>query len=83
MSPGKNLTNVREIRSLFCSFPSDVASEMLFNEGEVRLSGSSDESSGRVEYYHAGSWGKICAKNWSDDEANTVCRYFPVILASL
>ena len=52
-----------------------ASTEMILNEGDVRLVGSSDNKTGMVEIYHAGSWRRICAKSWSDKEADIVCRY--------
>ena len=60
--------------SLKCFLCLGAAAEMIFKEGEVRLDGSSNRT-GMVEIYHAGSWGRICSKNWSDKEADIVCRY--------
>ncbi len=55
-----------------CQYPD--GSDILFSEGAIRLTGSSDPHSGRVEIFHGGTWGKICSKRWSDNEASVVCR---------
>ena len=58
---------------LKCLLCQGAGTEMIFKEGEFRLVGSSNRT-GMVEIYHAGSWGRICSKNWSDKEADIVCR---------
>lgn len=43
-------------------------------EVEVRLMGSDDEQSGRVEIKYLGEWGVICDDNWDNDDAAVICN---------
>ncbi|XP_049880700.1 lysyl oxidase homolog 2 [Pectinophora gossypiella] len=45
------------------------------NTASLRLSGGRSSSEGRVEIYHNGTWGSICADGWTLYEASTVCRH--------
>ena len=40
----------------------------------VRLAGSSDPQSGRVEMFVNGAWGTVCDDQWDINEANIICR---------
>lgn len=50
-------------------------SPSIFDPSEVfvRLMGTSDWSSGQVEFYANGQWGKICDDAWDDRDATVVC----------
>ncbi|XP_052763243.1 scavenger receptor cysteine-rich type 1 protein M160-like [Mya arenaria] len=40
----------------------------------VRLLNGTSERSGRVEVFHQGEWGTICADDFDNDDADVVCR---------
>lgn len=41
---------------------------------QIRLKGGLNSYEGRVEVFHGGRWGTICADNWRIEEAMVVCR---------
>ena len=52
----------------------------ICNDGDIKLSGSSYSSQGRVDLCINGTWGTICSDYFDINDANVVCRqlgYFP------
>ncbi|XP_020623726.1 lysyl oxidase homolog 2A-like [Orbicella faveolata] len=49
---------------------------------EIRLHGGGSPFEGRVEVFHDGKWGSVCADGWGIEEAMTVCRQLNLGYAS-
>lgn len=43
-------------------------------DGNVRLSGSTLEYAGRVEFCQETIWTSLCDQNWDKEDARVVCR---------
>ena len=46
----------------------------LCSDGEVRITGGSSPTIGRVEVCINSTWGTICDESWNDSDASVVCR---------
>ena len=42
--------------------------------GDLRLTGGVDNTTGRVEFCYEGNWGTVCDDFWDEDDARVVCR---------
>ena len=49
---------------------------------QVRIRGGANHLEGRVEVFHDGKWGTVCADGWGIEEAMTVCRQLNLGFAS-
>ena len=43
-------------------------------EGDIRLEGTDNPLTGRVEVCHDGVWGTVCSDFWSKEDATVACR---------
>lgn len=52
-------------------------------EGAVRLKSGSNSREGIVEICYRGHWFSVCGKNWSEREAEVVCRQLNLLTTSI
>ena len=45
-----------------------------WKHGDIRLVGGSYQWEGRVEIFLSGEWGTIIDSNWTNDDAEVVCK---------
>ena len=50
-----------------------VCAETCDVDGDIRLIGGADETSGYVEVCTGGSWGAICDADWCEQNAKVIC----------
>ncbi|NWT07573.1 DMBT1 protein, partial [Mionectes macconnelli] len=44
------------------------------SSGSLRLVGGGSRCAGRVEIFQRGTWGRVLAEQWDEQEASVVCR---------
>ena len=52
----------------------DTYKDAQYKDGDIRLSGGSYPWEGRVEIYLSGVWGTITDHQWTNEDAQVVCR---------
>lgn len=59
---------------VFCLRNFDLSEPRICNSGEIRLTGGSRKSEGRLEVCLNGRWGTVCDDSWDDKATAVTCR---------
>ncbi|XP_036003937.1 deleted in malignant brain tumors 1 protein [Fundulus heteroclitus] len=51
-----------------------MENNLLLSDHQIRLAGSNESCSGRIELFHYGVWGTVCDDGWDLNDAEVACR---------